>query len=77
MIDFSSGTWLSVVRYLEDKQQTLRVKNDDRKLDSTETAYVRGELAMIKELLALRKKSEDQVRMAMPHDPNGWEQSDA
>jgi hypothetical protein len=62
MIDFGSSSWRELDRLLRQKLETLREKNDNP-LDLSETADIRGRIAVIKELLALPRTSAALVRM--------------
>ncbi|NUX58660.1 hypothetical protein [Paraburkholderia youngii] len=56
MIDIKSRTWTHIEAYLQERLAKCREKNDNSKLDATETARLRGEIAAIKDLLALPGK---------------------
>jgi hypothetical protein len=52
-IDTNSRTWTTIEAYLKDRLAKCREKNDSSKLDPIETAKLRGEIAAVKDLLAL------------------------
>ena len=51
--DLHSATWKKLARHLQERQQVLRARNDNPKLDPLATAALRGELRVIRNLLAL------------------------
>lgn len=51
-IDENSTTWRAIRTYLNERLAKCREKND-KQLDADETARLRGEIAAIKDLLAL------------------------
>lgn len=51
--DLQSSCWIKLRRYLEDRQQNLRIENDSVKLTAEETASKRGRIAEIGEILEL------------------------
>lgn len=55
-IDIKSRTWTLIEAYLNDRLAKCREKNDSNKLDAIETARLRGEIAAVKDLLALPDK---------------------
>jgi hypothetical protein len=56
MIDTKSRTWTLIEAHLKDRLMKLRERNDNSKLDAAETARLRGEIAAVKDLLALPEK---------------------
>jgi hypothetical protein len=71
-----SLAWKALEKYLTAMIQDRREALDNPKMDSTETAVVRGEIRALKELLALPK----QVTQVVQSDPGygttsatGWE----
>lgn len=52
-IDTRSSTWLFVEAHLKQRLNELRERNDQQKLDAYLTAALRGQIAEIKDLLAL------------------------
>lgn len=52
-IDTTGNTWLVISAYLTDRLAACREKNDGPKNTEAETAALRGEIAAIKDLLAL------------------------
>jgi hypothetical protein len=52
-IDAQSRTWQEIQAYLNQRLAKCREKNDSGKLDATATALLRGEIAALKDLLAL------------------------
>jgi hypothetical protein len=52
-IDFGSATWKALEMHLKTQLQGLRERNDQPKLDANQTAALRGQIATIKDLLAL------------------------
>ncbi len=50
--DFQTGTWKRLTKHLEQRLQALRESNDSTMSESN-TAVIRGKIAMVKELLAL------------------------
>lgn len=52
-IDVNSRTWTWLEQYMLNRLRTLREKNDNGKLDALATATLRGEIAAVKDLLAL------------------------
>lgn len=50
--DRHSGTWLRLLKHLNDKLDTLR-KNNDAAHDEVKTAHIRGQIATLKALIAL------------------------
>lgn len=53
MIDTNGRTWQYIEAHLKVRLEKLREKNDSSKLDAIETAALRGEIAAVKDLLAL------------------------
>ena len=53
LIDVNSRTWKELTKYLNQRLATCREKNDNSKLDPLATATLRGEIAAVKDLLAL------------------------
>lgn len=51
--DKVSGTWQRFKAHLEQELATARLKNDDEKLDPIQTAFTRGRIKTLKNLLAL------------------------
>lgn len=64
-IDPNSHTWRTIAAYLQERLARCRVKNDNDRLDTIATACLRGEIAAIKDLLALP----DQVAQVARDDP--------
>jgi hypothetical protein len=56
LIDVNSRTWSELELYLKDRLNRCREKNDNGKLTDAETAMLRGEIAAIKDLLALPER---------------------
>lgn len=52
-IDFSGEAWGRVARWAEAELTRKRERNDSKALNSEDTAYLRGEIAMLKRILAL------------------------
>jgi hypothetical protein len=52
-IDTNSRTWLQIEAHLQARLARCRELNDSDKLDPAGTAKLRGEIAAIKDLLAL------------------------
>lgn len=50
--ELASSTWVKIREHLEERLDVLRKKNDGQ-LDLVETADVRGQIKMVKFLLAL------------------------
>jgi hypothetical protein len=53
LIDVNSRTWKELAAYLSQRLASCREKNDNGKLDPLATAMLRGEIAAVKDLLAL------------------------
>lgn len=53
LADRQSRTWSRLRQYLQERQTSLRRRNDDPNLDPVKTALLRGELHGIASLLAL------------------------
>lgn len=62
--DRQSSTWNRIKKHLEEQLRVEREKNDAPTLTPERTAYTRGRIAVIKELLAL-----DQPQPAPVEDP--------
>lgn len=58
MIDINSPTWKAIEAHLKTRLVTLREKNDSEQLDLSATSKVRGQIAEVKELLALPNQLE-------------------
>lgn len=58
MIDINSPTWKAIEAHLKARLVTLREKNDSEQLDLSATSKVRGQIAEVKELLALPNQLE-------------------
>lgn len=52
-IDTNGHTWKAIDAHLRGRLLRCREKNDNQKLDPIDTAALRGEIAVIKDLLAL------------------------
>lgn len=52
-IDYSGATWGQIVRWAESELARKRQRNDSVELNPERTAYLRGEIAMLKKFLAL------------------------
>ena len=52
--DFQTSTWKRFTQELQDRLQSLRELNDQASHDATKTAAIRGQIAEVKRLLALR-----------------------
>jgi hypothetical protein len=61
-IDTKSRTWTDIEAHLRDRLSKCREKNDNGKLDYVQTAMLRGEIAAIKDLLALPNRVARVVR---------------
>lgn len=51
--DLQSPTWRKLKEHMEAQLDKLRLKNDDQKHDAVATAYLRGDIRRLKNLLAL------------------------
>ena len=52
--DFSTPTWRRLTQHLEARLQALRERNDSTSNDQNKTAAIRGQIAAVKEILALQ-----------------------
>lgn len=52
-IDFGGETWGHISRWAESELARKRELNDSKSRNSEETAYLRGEIAMLKRILGL------------------------
>ena len=59
-IDFRSETWKALAELANTRLDDARKKNDGQ-LDATQTAYLRGRIAELKQLLTLPKAGPAQV----------------
>ncbi len=64
-LDVYSETWLFVQHFAANEMQSLRVKNDNVKLDDVATAEIRGQIKFAKKLLALHKQA-DKAALGKP-----------
>lgn len=55
--DFNSATWRKLASLLEARLQTLRELNDSHANDVAKTAALRGQIAEVKETLALANQA--------------------
>ncbi len=54
-IDVTSATWKAVKEFAGEKLQLLREHNDAKTSDAIDTAFLRGQIATLKTILALEK----------------------
>jgi hypothetical protein len=59
--DFSSETWNRLTKTLQARLQELRELNDQTTLSPEKTMLIRGQISMIKEILALPQGSASPV----------------
>lgn len=52
-MNFTDSTWKAITQILDSKISIERARNDDVKLDASQTAFCRGRISAFKELLAL------------------------
>lgn len=64
-LDAKSATWQFVEERASERLDALRTSNDKVSMDATQTAFLRGQIAAWKELLALAKAP------AQPVDDSG------
>lgn len=57
----ATETWASIRKHLEERLLKLRARNDERKHDAAETAYLRGAIAEVKMMLRM---DQDPVKVA-------------
>lgn len=55
--DFSSATWRKLASLLAERLQTLRELNDSHANDVAKTAALRGQIAEVKQTLALAEQA--------------------
>ncbi|MFI4939809.1 MAG: hypothetical protein ACHP7O_05650 [Burkholderiales bacterium] len=65
-LHFSDRTWREIARWAEERLTVERRRNDDAKLDAAQTAFCRGRISILKDLLALPAHREAQARMDEP-----------
>ena len=51
--DKASGMWLRLLGHFEDRLANARLRNDDATLDPAATAAIRGQIQLLKLLIAL------------------------
>ena len=51
--DLSSSTWARLRKHMEGRREALRRQNDNPELSATDTAFKRGEIRALTNLLAL------------------------
>lgn len=59
--DFQSKTWKRLTEHLESRLEVLRESNDAPSFGPEKTALIRGQISMVKEILALSQDSASPV----------------
>ena len=55
------GTWLAIKQHLQEKLEQLREENDDIDLSEKDTAGIRANIKLCKELINLAKEPDERV----------------
>lgn len=74
--DFFTKTWSRLTQGLELRLQELRELNDSKSHSIEQTMWTRGQINMVKEILALSKDSASQVGELdnhLPVTPSDWQ----
>jgi hypothetical protein len=67
-IRFNSSEWQAIKEYCEGKLEIFRQQNDEITLDPIQTAVIRGQISMCKEIIGL-EKSDNEINI--PNMPAG------
>jgi hypothetical protein len=65
MMNFPHVSWIQIEAWAKTKLDQERFKNDDAAMDAVQTAFIRGRIALLKELLALPTNQDKATRARM------------
>jgi hypothetical protein len=64
-MNFPNVSWPDIALWAQQRLDQERIKNDDPDLDTMQTGFVRGRIALLKELLALPVAQDKATRARM------------
>ena len=62
-MNFNSPEWHGLTKYIEEQLEKARIKNDSSSLNEIDTAALRGEIRVLKRILALPETTTREVEV--------------
>nr|BDD47852.1 hypothetical protein 25 [Burkholderiaceae bacterium] len=62
-MNFNSPEWHGLKKYIEEQLEKARIKNDSSSLNEIDTAALRGEIRVLKRILALPETTTREVEV--------------